>query len=117
MSIIKELKSQYSLIAWCPVKEHASLMAIASAKDLTPTEEMTPKTISLYDWSLSNIENCKYQAEMSLPSGATALSWGLTMIPNDANARGLICVGLENGSIQFFAPQVSVEGTCMLQLV
>lgn len=117
MSIIKELKSQFSLIAWCPLKEHASLMAIATAKDLTPSEEISPKTLNLYDWNLENVENCKNQVEVSLPSGATSICWGLTMIPNNVNAKGLICVGLENGTIQFYAPTYSEQNSWTVEQV
>lgn len=104
MSITKELKSQFSLIAWCPIKEYASVMVIASAKDLTPSETIPAKTISLYDWNLENVENAGYQAKETLLSGATSLCWGSTVVSNCKNAAGLICIGLEDGSVQFYAP-------------
>ena len=117
MSIIKELKSQFSLIAWCPIKEHASLMAIATAKDLTPSEEITPKKLSLYDWNLENVDNCKNQVEETLLSGATSICWGLTGISDYANAKGLVCVGLEDGTIQFYAPCYSEQNSWTLEHV
>lgn len=117
MSIIKELKSQFSLIAWCPIKEHASLMAVATVKDLTPAETTTPKMLSLYDWNLENVENSRYQAEEPLLKGATALCWGCTVIPDRENAKGLICVGLEDGTILFYSPLYSEEKTWQIEQV
>ena len=55
MSVIKDLKSKFSSIAWCPEKEHASVMAVATMKDLTPVESESPKSLSLYDWRLDNV--------------------------------------------------------------
>lgn len=117
MSIIKELKSQFSLIAWCPIKEYASVMVIASAKDLTPSETISTKTISLYDWNLENVDNSRYQAQETLLSGATSLCWGSTVVSNYKNAVGLICVGLEDGSIQFYAPCCNETGTWTVEIV
>ena len=56
MSVIKDLKLDFSSIAWCPAKEHASVMAMATMKNVTPLESEFPKSLSLYDWNLENVE-------------------------------------------------------------
>ena len=75
MSVIKDLKSKFSSIAWCPEKEHASVMAVATMKDLTPVESESPKSLSLYDWRLDNVAESQMVAEESLPAGICCLNW------------------------------------------
>ena len=104
MSVIKELKLNYSAIAWCPFEGHPSIMAIASKKDLAPAEEESPKYLSLYDWSLENVNNSKQLVQEALSSGVCAMSWGCTAIPSNSDAKGLICLGLGDGSVQFWVP-------------
>ena len=104
MSVIKELKLNYSAIAWCPFEGHPSIMAIASKKDLAPAEEESPKVLSIYDWSLTNVSNSKQLVEETLPSGVCAMSWGCTAIPGNSDAKGLICLGFDDGSVQFWIP-------------
>lgn len=117
MSILREIKSEFNINAWCPLKEHASLMVIASAKNLTAAEVKTTKSISIYDWSLENVDQGRYQVEEPLPSGATALCWSLTVVPGKENAVGLICVGLEDGTVQFYIPYLNEENTWELENV
>ena len=117
MSIIKELKSQFSSIAWCPVKEHASMMAIAVREELTPTDEPSPKKLSLYNWNLENVEQSQYEVEESLSVGATALCWGCTLLPSQQDSQGLICVGLAIGSVDLIAPCFSEEQTWKFEKV
>ena len=109
MSVIKELKTTFSSIAWCPFKEHATVMALASMKDLTPVKETTNFTLSLYDWNLEDMEQSKYVAEVSLESGMCSLCWGCTVVPNSEGSVGLICVGTPEGSVQLYVPTFSAD--------
>lgn len=117
MSVIKEVKLDYSSIAWCPFNGYPSIMVIASKKDMAPVEEESPKHISIYDWSLENVNNSKQLTQEALPSGVCALSWGCTTIPGNVDAKGLICLGFGDGSVQFWIPAFSEEKGWSLSLV
>lgn len=117
MSVIKDLKLDFSSIAWCPAKEHASVMAMATMKNVTPLESEFPKSLSLYDWNLENVEESKKVAEALLPSGICSLNWSRTAIPEQANAQGLISLGMGDGSVEFWIPSFSAESGWTLEKV
>lgn len=117
MSIIKELKLQFSSIAWYPFKEHVSLMAVASMKDYVPVEEETPKSLILYDWSLENVSNSTVIAETALPSGVCSLSWGCTAVPDVEGSQGLICVGMPSGCVELWVPCLGASNDWALKKV
>lgn len=117
MSIIKELKSQFSSIAWCPIKEHVSIMAVASMKDYVPLEEDTAKSLRLYDWSLEDVRKSQFVAETTLSSEISCISWGCTAIPNREGAQGLICLGMPSGCVELWIPCCSVSKTWTLEKV
>ena len=117
MSVIKELKLDFSSIAWCPFEGYPSIMAIASKKDLVPAEEESPKHFSIYDWSLENVNNSKQLVEETLPSGVCAMSWGCTAIPGNSDAKGLICLGFADGSVQFWIPAFNGDNSWSLSQV
>ena len=117
MSIIKELKTQFSSIAWCPIKEHVSVMAVASMKDYVPLEEDTTKSLRLYDWSLENVRNSQFVAETALTSEISCISWGCTAIPSQEGSQGLICLGMPSGCVELWIPCYSVSKTWSLEKV
>ena len=117
MSVIKDLKLDFSSIAWCPAKEHASVMAMATMKNVTPLESEFPKSLSLYDWNLENVEEGKKVAEALLPSGICSLNWSRTTIPEQANAQGLISLGMGDGTVEFWIPSFSAESGWTLEKV
>ena len=117
MSVIKDLKLDFSSIAWCPAKEHASVMAMATMKNVTPLESEFPKSLSLYDWNLENVEESKKVAEALLPSGICSLNWSCTTVPEQANAQGLISLGMDDGSVEFWIPSFSAENGWTLEKV
>ena len=109
MSVIKDLKSKFSSIAWCPEKEHASVMAIATMKDLTPVESESPKSLSLYDWRLDNVTESQMVAEESLPAGICCLNWSCVSLPDRENIKSLIALGMSDGSVEFWLPSYTQE--------
>lgn len=117
MTVIRDLKTNFSSIAWCPVKEHASVMIVANMKDLTPMPSESSKMISLYDWHLENVEESKTLVEVQLPAGVCCLNWSNAVVTGAENAQGLISVGMVNGSIDFYVPLFSQEMGWALQKV
>ena len=117
MSVIKDLKSKVSSIAWCPEKEHASVMAIATMKDLTPVESESPKSLSLYDWRLDDVTESRMVAEESLPAGICCLNWSRTSLPDRENIKSLIALGMSDGSVEFWLPSYTQENGWSLEHV
>jgi hypothetical protein len=117
MSVIKEIKTNFSAIAWCPLKEHVSMMAVASMVKVSPVEEETEKKLALYDWSLENVDFSKYACEESLSAGVCSMSWGCTSYPEHSDAKGLLCLGLQDGSVQLWIPKMSEEKIWKLEMV
>ena len=117
MSVIKDLKMDFSSIAWCPAKEHASVMAMATMKNVTPLESEFPKSLSLYDWNLENVEESKKVAEARLPSGICSLNWSRMTVSEQPNAQGVISLGMSDGSVEFWIPSFSAENGWTLEKV
>lgn len=109
MSVIKDLKSKFSSIAWCPEKEHASVMAVATMKDLTPLEPESPKSLSLYDWRLDNVIESRMVVEESLSAGICSLNWSSVSLPDRENVKSLIELGMSDGSVEFWLPSFTEE--------
>ena len=93
------------------------MMAMATMKNVTPLESEFPKSLSLYDWNLENVEESKKVAEALLPSGICSLNWSRTAIPEQANAQGLISLGMGDGSVEFWIPSFSAESGWTLEKV
>ena len=117
MSVIRDLKTNFSSIAWCPVKEHASVMVVANMKDVAPMPSESPKLISLYDWHLENVSESKMLVETQLSAGVCCLNWSSATITGQENANGLISVGMADGSIDFYSPLFSQEAGWRLEKV
>ena len=117
MSVIKDLKSKFSSIAWCPEKEHASVMAVATMKDLTPVESESPKSLSLYDWRLDNVAESQMVAEESLPAGICCFNWSCIPLPDRENIKSLIALGMSDGSVDFWLPSFTQENGWSLEHV
>ena len=117
MSVIRDLKTDFSSIAWCPVKEHASVMAVANMKDATPMPSESPKIISLYDWHLENVAESKMLVNAQLSAGVCCLNWSNAAVTGQENAKGLISVGMADGRIDFYSPLFCQETGWSLEKV